>query len=104
MAHQVHGPVGTDGVGDGPDARVELAQGAFDVAEEEPAHVVEPETAAALEQRRAELVLQPGDRAAERRLGDAQLLGGAAEVLQPGHGHELAQRVQIHHASRCMTA
>ncbi len=83
-------------VGDRAPPRVELPEGTFDVAAEEPAGVVEAEPAGPVEQRRAELGLQPRDRAAQRRLGDAQLFGRPAEVFQPGHHEELPQRSQVH--------
>ena len=54
------------------------------------------------EQQGAEILLQRPDLAAERRLRDMQLIGGAAEVQPVGHGDEVAQfaQVQIHGASR----
>ena len=44
----------------------------------------------AIEQARADALLQLGDRLRERRLGDVQALRGAAEVQFLGHGEELA--------------
>ncbi len=49
---------------------------------------------AAREQRRAQLVLQALDLAADGRLGDVQLLGRGAEARAPGHGLEAAQVVE----------
>jgi hypothetical protein len=88
------------GLGDGASPRVEFAEGTLDVITEELARIVQPEPAAAVEQRCAQFVLQPGDGAAQRRLGDVQLVGCPAEVLVPRHHQELPQRVQLHHASR----
>ncbi|MCY1448089.1 hypothetical protein D9M71_647370 [compost metagenome] len=46
---------------------------------------------APFEQRQAKVVLQLGDLPAEGRLGNMQLLGGPADVLAFGDGHEVAQ-------------
>jgi len=43
-----------------------------------------------LEERRAELVLEPADAARERRLRDVQALGRARQVGLLGDGHERA--------------
>ena len=50
----------------------------------------------AVEERDAELGFQAGDRSAEGGLGDAQLRGGPAHVLVPGHRLEVAQLQQVH--------
>ena len=52
--------------------------------------------AAALEQRLAELVLERLDLAAQRRLRDAQSLGGARDVLLLRHRDEVLQLLQAH--------
>lgn len=49
-----------------------------------------------LEQRRAELVLEAADLAAERRLRDVQATRGAADVLLLGDGDEVAQLGEAH--------
>jgi hypothetical protein len=85
-------------------ARVQLAETALDVLAEELSRVVQLEPSGPVEQRSTEFALQPGDRAAQRRLGDMQLVGRAAEVLEPGHDEELPERVQIHHVSAGITA
>lgn len=52
---------------------------------------------AALEQLQAETLFQLGDLPAQRRLGDVQLLGGAADVLDLGHGDEITKLSEIQH-------
>ncbi len=83
-------------LGDGPAAGFQFAEGALRVAAEQPAGLVQAEPAAAVEQRGAEFLLQAGDGAAQRGLGDPEFLGGAAEVFEPRHHQELAKRVQVH--------
>ncbi len=49
----------------------------------------------------ADLLFQLLDLPAERRLGDVQELGGAAEAALGGHAHEIAQMTKLHqHTSR----
>ncbi|MNR00807.1 hypothetical protein D3C85_1165910 [compost metagenome] len=52
---------------------------------------------AALEQLQAEALLELGDLPAQRRLGNMQLLGGAAHVLDFGHGDEITELSEIQH-------
>ena len=54
----------------------------------------------ALQQRHAELLLEPGDRGAERLLGDVHAGGRAREVQLLGDGDEVAQVPQLHIHSR----
>ena len=49
-----------------------------------------------VEQLGAEILLERGDLAAQRGLGEVQLLGGAGEVAEPSHLHEAAQLLQVH--------
>ena len=49
-----------------------------------------------VEQRLAELGLEAPDLLRQRRLGDVQPLGGAAEVPLLGHGDEVAQVPELH--------
>lgn len=56
---------------------------------------VDPATPA-VEERHTQLRLQPGDRPAHRRLGDAQFVGRPADVLVARDDLEAAQRQQIH--------
>ena len=50
----------------------------------------------AVQQRHAELGLEPPDLLRERRLGHVQALGGAAEVAFLGDGDERAQEADLH--------
>ena len=50
----------------------------------------------AVQQRHAELGLEPPDLLRERRLGHVQALGGAAEVAFLGDGDERAQVAELH--------
>jgi D-threo-aldose 1-dehydrogenase len=52
---------------------------------------------AAFEEGQAQVLLQLGDLPAERRLGDVQLLGGAADVFGLGDGDEVAELTQVKH-------
>ena len=52
----------------------------------------------AVQQRHAELGLEPPDLLRERRLGHVQALGGAAEVAFLGDGDERAQEADLHPA------
>ncbi len=54
---------------------------------------------AAREERRAELVLEALDLAADRRLGDVQLVGGGAEAERPGDRLEGSQGAQRERAA-----
>jgi len=54
----------------------------------------------ALQQRHAELLLEPGDRGAQRLLGDVHAARGAREVQLLGDGDEVAQVAQLHIHSR----
>src|SRR6185312_2778656 len=49
----------------------------------------------AVEQARAELPLQAADLSAQRRLGNQQFGGGAAEVAVGGHDREVAHQAQV---------
>ena len=51
------------------------------------------------EQRAAQLLLQRADLLAERRLGDVQARGGAAEVQLLGDGDEVTQLAEFHERS-----
>jgi hypothetical protein len=53
-----------------------------------------------IEQRRADLVLQRLDLAAERGLRDVQLFCRAAEVQQLGHSFEVTELAQLHFAGK----
>jgi hypothetical protein len=53
-----------------------------------------------LQQRDAQLLLEPGDRGAQRLLGDVDAAGGAGEVQLLGDGDEVAQVPQLHIHSR----
>jgi len=85
-----------DGRGDGAPAGFEFAEGAFDVVAEEGPGRVEPQAARAVEEGRAEFGFEAGDGAAERGLGDAELGGGATEMLFTCDREELVQGVQVH--------
>ncbi|MNT71466.1 hypothetical protein D3C72_2099530 [compost metagenome] len=50
----------------------------------------------ALEQRRAELLLELADRNRQRRLRHVQALRGAMEIARLGQGHELLQLAEVH--------
>jgi hypothetical protein len=50
----------------------------------------------AVEQRRADPVLQRADATAERGLGDVPVLRGAREVSRLGQGHEIFEPDQFH--------
>jgi hypothetical protein len=52
--------------------------------------------AGALEQRDAQLVLEPAHLMRQRRLGDVKLLGGTGEVSVPGHRLDASQLPHIH--------
>ncbi len=52
--------------------------------------------AGAVEQLGAEILLERGDLAAQRGLGEVQLLGGAGEVAEPGDLDEAAQLLEVH--------
>src|ERR1700694_3083521 len=61
---------------------LEFAQPAIDVRQKRFTVAGDPNVAAgSLEQRNAELALEPSQRPAERRLRHAELLGGARDVL-----------------------
>ena len=49
-----------------------------------------------VEQLGAEILLERGDLAAQRGLGEVQLLGGTGEVAEPGHLDEAAQLLEVH--------
>jgi hypothetical protein len=49
-----------------------------------------------VQQRHAELGLEPPDLLRERRLGDVQPVGGAAEMALLGDGDERAQVSELH--------
>ncbi|MNT87679.1 hypothetical protein D3C72_2281270 [compost metagenome] len=53
----------------------------------------------AFQQACADFFFQGLDLLAQRRLGDAQLLGGSTEVQFLGHGDEVAQMSQFHGAA-----
>ena len=57
--------------------------------------------AGAVEQLGAEVLLERGDLAAQRGLGEVQLLGGTGEVAEPGHLDEAAQLLEVHVDSLC---
>lgn len=85
------------GVGEFLTGAVELGQGAVDTVEKGGTEAVKSDPSAmAVEQRNAELGFEPTDRATERRLSDAQLLGGATDVFMAGNDPEVAQRQQVH--------
>ena len=65
-----------------------------------PASVGVDAAARALEQRRAQLVLEPADLVRERRLGHVQLLRGAREVPVPGHRLDASQLPELHAIDR----
>ena len=46
--------------------------------------------------RAAEVLLERGDLAAQRGLGEVQLLGGPGEVAEAGHLDEAAQLLEVH--------
>ena len=52
--------------------------------------------AGAVEQLGAEILLERGDLAAQRGLGEVQLLGGTGEVAEAGHLDEAAQLLEVH--------
>ncbi len=54
----------------------------------------------AYEQLGAEAALELGDGAGQRRLGDAEALGGAADVRLLGDGDEVAQLAGLHSVER----
>jgi hypothetical protein len=56
--------------------------------------------AAAFQQLQAQLVLQLADLLAQRRLGDMQAQGGAAEIQLLGHRQEVAEMTQLHQTFR----
>ena len=74
---------------------VELIEHARGPALQQPAGVAELDFArAAVQQLHAQLLLQIGDAAAHRGLGQPHGFAGAAEVLLLGHGQEHAQLPQ----------
>lgn len=78
---------------------VYLGQHLAGLVEEQPAGVGEFDAAVgALEQARTDFLLQRLDLLAQRRLGDPQALGGAAEVQLLGDGDEIAQVPEFHAA------
>src|SRR5262249_26994533 len=60
--------------------------------------------AAALEERLAELVLERLNLPAERRLRDAEPLGGARDVLLLGHGDEVVELLEAHRCRSCRSS
>ncbi|MPN36842.1 hypothetical protein SDC9_184354 [bioreactor metagenome] len=56
----------------------------------------------ALHEYRAQILLQRLERHAQRRLGDAQALGGAAEVRLFGQDHKVTQQMGFHHDSQSL--
>lgn len=52
------------------------------------------------EKRLAEFSFELGDPATERRLGNTQFLGCAAEAARPGHGGEVAKAAEVHGKAR----
>lgn len=53
----------------------------------------------AVEQRRADFMLEQADLLAERGLGDAQFLGGAGKMQLPAQDHKIFQLFQFHEPS-----
>lgn len=88
------------GIARGGDGDVDLREDLAGVGIERAARVGELHAPLALEERRAELVFERADLAAKRGLGDAQELGGAAEVEQFGDGFEVAKVAELHVARR----
>jgi hypothetical protein len=56
----------------------------------------------ALHEHRAQILLQRLERHAQRRLGDAQALGGPAEVQLLGQDHKVTQQMGFHHVSQSL--
>ena len=56
--------------------------------------------ARALEQRRAQLLLEPADLVRQRRLGEMELLRGAREVAVPRHRLHASQLPELHAINR----
>lgn len=88
------------GVAQRPDAlrrEVHLGDAAPRVLEHDPAVGVEPQPAVdAVEQFRACLVLEPGERPRQRRLTDAQHGSGIGDVLGLGEHDEPLQFLEVH--------
>ncbi|MNN04923.1 hypothetical protein D3C81_1176640 [compost metagenome] len=79
---------------------LQLGQHLTRLGQEQPAGLAQRHSAVgALEQAHAQLLLQRLDLLAQRRLGNAQLQGGAAEVQLFGNGDEIAQVAEFHDAS-----
>lgn len=70
---------------------VDLRENFAGVGEEDASGIGELHRVIAVEEGRAEVLLECADLPAERGLGDAELLGGAAEVEQLGDGLEVAE-------------
>ncbi|MNP16155.1 hypothetical protein D3C76_1085390 [compost metagenome] len=76
---------------------VDLLEDLPGLVEEQPAGFGQAHAAiGAIQQARADFFLQGLDLLAQRRLGNAQLLGGAAEMQFLGDGDEVAQVSQFH--------
>ncbi len=83
-------------IGELTPALLDLAERALDPRQEQLAVAGEPDRAAGpLEQRHADIGLQPRQRAAQRRLAGAELLGRAGDVLQPPGDAETFEQVPI---------
>ena len=77
-------------------AVVDLAERALHPRQEQLARLGQADrTAGAPEQLHAEIGLQPRQRAAQRRLAGAELLGGAGDVLQPSGNPEAFEQVPV---------
>ena len=80
----------------GGDRVVDGAQGGAGGLEQRLAGLGELDAARrAVEQRHADLLLEPGDRGAQRLLGDVHAARGAREVQLLGDGDEVAQVPQL---------
>ena len=83
---------------------VDLLRGGVDFREDaagargdrRPASVGRHAAARALEQRRAQLLLEPPDLVRERRLGEVELLGGAGEVPVARHRLHASELPELH--------
>ena len=77
---------------DGTQSRLELVQGPLGVHEQQTSLRRQPQRAAGPhEQRQAEVALQAGEAAAQRRLGHAERLRRPRDVLGPPDGDEVPQ-------------
>ncbi|MCY1228651.1 hypothetical protein D9M72_409780 [compost metagenome] len=81
----------------GQDGGLRALKNVLRAGEEGAARVVQDDAAAgAVEQRRADLLLQLADLLGQRRLRHAQLFRRAREVLGLGGGDEIAQMAEFH--------